>query len=69
MFLVGLIPIGTPTLRRWWMASVGCWGRSRSQRRKPGISGWLPGWDRRDIWSGSGWKDVALRRRPGSLSG
>ena len=29
MCLVGLTPIGTPTLRRWWILLVGCSGRSR----------------------------------------
>ena len=40
LFSVGLIPIGMPMWLRWWMALVARWGRSRSQRREPGISVW-----------------------------
>ena len=59
LFSVGLIPIGIRMWGRWWMALVGCWVRSRSQRRHPGIGVWSPGSGRRVIWFGSGWKGQA----------
>ena len=56
---VGLTPIGISMSRRWWIASAGLLGPSRSGPTSRGIAGWSTGSKRRVVWFGSGWRDAA----------